>query len=55
VSAGVPAGPLEPDPGGLVPQEERAVILAGVLDGVGLGAWTGVLPAGWPGWTRRRC
>jgi hypothetical protein len=39
VSAGVPAGPLESDPGGFVPQEERAVILAGVLDGVGLGPW----------------
>jgi hypothetical protein len=39
VSAGVPAGPLESDPGGLWPQEERAAVLAGVLDGVELGAW----------------
>ena len=39
MSAGVPAGPLECDPGGFVPQEERAAILAGVLDGVELGAW----------------
>ena len=36
---GVPAGPLESAPGGFVPQAERAVILAGVLDGVELGAW----------------
>ena len=43
MSAGVPAGPLESDPGGLWPQEERAVVLAGVLDGVGAG---GVGPAG---------
>ena len=35
----MPAGPLESDPGGFVPQEERAVLLAGVLDGVELGAW----------------
>ena len=42
----VPAGPLESDPGGFVPQEERAVILAGVLDGVGLGAWDRRV-AGW--------
>jgi len=39
VSAGVPAGPLESDPGGLWPREERAAVLAGVLDGVELGAW----------------
>jgi hypothetical protein len=39
VSAGVPAGPLESDPGGFWPQEERAEVLAGVLDGVELGAW----------------
>ena len=39
MSAGLPAGPLESDPGGFVPQEERAVLLAGVLDGVELGAW----------------
>ena len=39
MSAGVPAGPLESDPGGFVPGAGRAVILAGVLDGVELGAW----------------
>ncbi len=39
MSAGVPAGPLESDPGGFLPGEERSAILAGVLDGVELGAW----------------
>jgi hypothetical protein len=39
VSAGVPAGPLESDPGGFLPGEERSAVLAGVLDGVELGAW----------------
>ena len=39
MSAGVPAGPLESAPGGFVPQEERAAVLAGVLGGVELGAW----------------
>ena len=39
MSAGVPAEPLESAPGGFVPQEERAVILASVLDGVELGTW----------------
>ena len=39
MSAGVPAGPLESDPGGFVPGEERSAILAGVLDGVELGSW----------------
>jgi hypothetical protein len=39
VSGAVPAWPLESDPGGFVPQEERAAILDGVLDGVELGAW----------------
>jgi hypothetical protein len=39
VSAGVPAGPLESDPGGFLPGEERLAVLAGVLDGVELGAW----------------
>lgn len=46
MSAGVPAGPLESDPGGLWPQEERAAVLAGVLDGVELGAWDRRV-AGW--------
>jgi hypothetical protein len=46
VSAGVPAGPLESAPGGFVPEEERTVILAGVLDGVELGAWDRRV-AGW--------
>ena len=39
MSAGVPAGPLEADPGGFLPGEERSAILTGVLDGVELGAW----------------
>ena len=39
MSAGVPAGPLESDPGGFLPGEERSAVLAGVLDGVELGAW----------------
>jgi hypothetical protein len=39
VSAGVPAGPLESGPGGFWPREERAAVLAAVLDGVELGAW----------------
>lgn len=39
MSAVVPAVPLESDPGGFVPQAERAAILAGVLDGVEMGAW----------------
>ena len=39
MTAGVPAGPLESAPGGFVPEPERAVILAGVLGGVELGAW----------------
>ena len=44
--AGVPAGPLESDPGGFVPEAERSVILAEVLSGVGLGAWDRRV-AGW--------
>jgi hypothetical protein len=36
---GLPAGPLESAPGGFVPEPERAVILAGVLAGIELGAW----------------
>lgn len=43
---GVPAGPLESAPGGLVPVAERPVILAGVLGGVELGAWDRRV-AGW--------
>jgi hypothetical protein len=39
VSAGLPARPLDSDPGGFVLQEERAAILDGALDGVELGAW----------------
>ena len=35
----VPAGPLESAPRGFVPGEERSALLAGVLDGVELGAW----------------
>ncbi|HEX6520321.1 MAG TPA: hypothetical protein VF070_09965 [Streptosporangiaceae bacterium] len=39
MSAGVPGGPLDCEPGGFVPQAERAAVLAGVLAGVELGAW----------------
>ena len=46
MSTAVPPGPLESDPGGFVPQAERSAILAGVLDGVGLGAWDRRV-AGW--------
>ena len=46
MSAAVPEGPLESDPGGFMPREERAVFLAGVLDGAGLGAWDRRV-AGW--------
>jgi len=49
VSAGrlaVPARPLESDPGGFVPEAERSAVLAGVLDGVELGAWDRRV-AGW--------
>ena len=35
----MPAGPLESDPGGFVPEAGRSAILAGVLGGVELGAW----------------
>jgi hypothetical protein len=43
---GVPAGPLESSPGGFVPEAGRSVILAGVLDGIELGAWDRRV-AGW--------
>lgn len=46
MSAAVPAGPLESDPGGFVSQEGRSAMLAGVLDGVELGAWDRRV-AGW--------
>ena len=39
MSAAVPEGPLVSDPGGFWPQEEGSAVLAGVLDGVELGAW----------------
>lgn len=39
MSAAVPAGPLESDPGGFLPGEERSAVLAGVLDGVEMGSW----------------
>jgi hypothetical protein len=39
VSAAVPAGPLEKDPGGFLRGEKRSAILADVLDGVEMGAW----------------
>ena len=43
---GVPAGPLESAPRGFVPGEERPAFLAGVLEGVELGAWDRRV-AGW--------
>ena len=39
MSAGVPGGPLELAPGGLLPGEERSAVPAGILDGVELGSW----------------
>ena len=38
MSAVWPAGPLEPDPGGFVPEAVRLAVLAGVLEGAELGA-----------------
>ena len=50
MSAGVPAGPLVSAPGGFAPEAERFALLAGVLDGVELGAWDRRV-AGWlAGW-----
>ena len=46
MSVVVRAGPLEADPGGFVPEAERLAVLAGVLDGVELGAWDRRV-AGW--------
>ena len=43
---GLPAGLLESAPGGFVPEAERLAVLAGVLDGVELGAWDRRV-AGW--------
>ena len=43
---GVPAGPLESAPRGFVPAEERSAFLAGVLEGIELGAWDRRV-AGW--------
>ena len=42
----MPAGPLRSAPGGFVPEADRSVLLAGVLDGVELGAWDRRV-AGW--------
>jgi hypothetical protein len=39
VSAALPAGPLEADPGGFLPDAGRSAVLAGVLAGVELGDW----------------
>ena len=46
MSAAVPEGPLEADPGGFVPETERSAILAGVLAGVEFGDWDRRV-AGW--------
>ena len=43
---GVADGPLESAPGGFVPEAERLAVLAGVLDGVEMGAWDRRV-AGW--------
>ena len=61
MSAAVPAGPLESAPGGFVPGRSGSAVLAGVLDGVELGAWdrrvagwlAGLDMAGCPGNGRR--
>lgn len=47
---GVPAGPVKTAPGGFVPEGERAEILAGVLDGIELGAWDRRIAAWLAGW-----
>lgn len=46
----VPAGPLDAPPGGFVPEAELAAILAGALEGVGLGAWDRRVVAWLAGW-----
>ena len=46
----VPAGPLEPAPGGFVPRAGQAEILAGVLAGVELGAWDRRIVEWMAGW-----
>ena len=46
MSAAAPAGPLEADPGGFLPDAERLRVLAVVLDGVVLGDWDRRV-AGW--------
>jgi hypothetical protein len=46
----VPAGPVQVAPRGFVPAAEQAEILAGVLDGVELGAWDRRILAWLAGW-----
>ena len=50
----LPRGPVEAAPAGFLPGEERSAFLAGVLDGVELGAWDRRI-AGWlAGWNVAR-
>ena len=46
----VPAGPVEAPPRRFVPQAERAEILAGMLDGIELGAWDRRIAEWLAGW-----
>jgi hypothetical protein len=47
---GVPAGPVEVPPPGFVPKAGQAEILAGVLDGIELGAWDRRIVEWMAGW-----
>ena len=48
--AGLPGGPVDAPPRGLVPQAEQARILAGVLAGIELGTWDRQIVQWLTGW-----
>ena len=48
--AGLPGGPVDAPPRGLVPQAEQARILAGVLAGIELGTWDRQIVQWLAGW-----